>query len=155
MPIPAVMPRLNVCVPNDYQSHTTRWAKCAVHMVAAYRHLHNGSQGWWWRPESCWWCWLWTLGVIMDEKGWTHEHCTKGVSWALTAVENFKGFVDSRRIAATFNDLGKWQVSLLSQKPSHSGIATYNDCLIRLVLVLSQWQQVPVPSQHLKSPLFP
>ena len=35
----------------------------------------------------------------------------KGVSWALTAVENFKRFVDSRRIAATFDDLRKWQVT--------------------------------------------
>ena len=67
-------------------------------------------------------------------KRWTHVHRTKGVWWALTAVENFKGFVDSRRIAATFNDLRKWQVSSsLTNPPSHRSIATYNDCHIRLL----------------------
>ena len=52
---------LGLCVAHDYQSQTTRWPECALHM-AAYGHLHNGSQGWWWNPESCWWCSLSTDG---------------------------------------------------------------------------------------------
>ena len=35
---------LGLCVAHDYQSQTTRWPECALHM-AAYGHLHNGSQG--------------------------------------------------------------------------------------------------------------
>lgn len=92
-------------------------------------------------------------------KRWTHVHRTKGVWWALTAVENFKGFVDSRRIAATFNDLRKWQVSRLSHKPSQPTVALPHRMIVTsdYLVLLSQWQQVwtagPLPSEHIKDRL--
>ena len=92
-------------------------------------------------------------------KRWSHVHPMKGVSWALTAVENFKGFVDSRRIAATFNDLRKWQVSRLSHKPSQPTVALPHRMIVTsdYLVLLSQWQQVwkagPLPSEHVKDRL--